>query len=200
MPASVYCHLGLKPGLDPGHERGKGPGPVLIVVLAGEEVGQFVAQTQELVSRRVQQDGAGPMEGFGQDEGGAVPVFIRIGKVLRVPPEMNRPLAEAPANLLSPSFQLRKAAFLHEPIVNTVAAVAPDLAVKDQIGIMGGIKANTALGAFHQLLATSRATHLPQVDPTLQEGLSFSRGLAPGRNQVTILTGSGHGIAMDSRN
>ena len=78
------------------------------MVLAREEMGQFVAQGHELVARRMKHDTARFVEGLGQEKGGAVPVFVRIGQVIRIMPEMDRLLAESPADPLSPGFQFRE--------------------------------------------------------------------------------------------
>ena len=51
--------LESEPRLDPGNEGCKGPGPGLGVILAREEVGQFVTQGHELVARGMEHDYGG---------------------------------------------------------------------------------------------------------------------------------------------
>jgi len=86
---------------------------------------------------------------------------------------MYRLLLESGTDFLRPGFQLREGAHRQQPVIIVMAALAPDLAVKDQVGVFHRIDQDAAPGAVHGLLRfTSAATGLPQEDPAVQEDLN----------------------------
>jgi hypothetical protein len=123
----------LEPCLDPGDERGISPGPGLGVILTRKEVRQFMTEGYELVPRGMEHDAAWFVEGLAQEKGGAVPIFLGVGQVGRVAAQVDRLLAKGPAETLRPDFQLRKGPHRPQPIIIAMAAVAPDLVVKDHL-------------------------------------------------------------------
>jgi len=56
------------------------------MILACEEMGQFMAQGHEAVARRMKHDLPGTVAGFGQEKGSAVPIFGGIGQIIRITP------------------------------------------------------------------------------------------------------------------
>lgn len=121
-----------KPHFDPGHQGCEVSGPGLGVILAREEVGQFMAQRHDLVARGMEHDAARFVEGLAQEKSGAVPVLPGIGQVIRISAEVDRLLAEGPAKPLRPGFQFREGAHRQQPGIVAMALVAPDLAVEDE--------------------------------------------------------------------
>ena len=139
------------------------------MVLACEEMGQFMAESRKTVARGMEHDVPGAVAGLGQEKGVPVPVFSGIGQISRIVLEMDRLLVEGNTNFLRPGFQLRERARLQQAIIVLMAFLAPDLIVKNQVAVMHRIDEDAAPGAVHGFLVVpSRVTGLPQEVPTPQ--------------------------------
>lgn len=144
------------------------------MVLAREEMGQFMAEGRETVARRMEHDAPGAVAGLGQEKGGAVPIFGGIGQISRIALEMDRLLLEGGTDFLSPGFQLRKRARLQQAIIILMASLAPDLFVKDQVAVLHRIDQDAASGAVHgSFVMPSPVTGLPQEVPARQGDLNI---------------------------
>jgi hypothetical protein len=97
---------------DPGNEPGKGSPPGIGVVLAREQVGQFVTQGHELLARRMEHNAAGFMKGFAQEKGAVSPIFPRVREIIRVVVQADRLLSEGFAEPLDPGLQFLEGAQL----------------------------------------------------------------------------------------
>jgi hypothetical protein len=106
------------------------------VILTREEVGQFMTQRHELVARGMEHDATGFVEGFAQETSDAVPVLPGIGQVIRVSAEVDRFLAEGPAEPLRPGFQFLEGAVRQQPSIVAMTLVAPNLAVEDEPAVL----------------------------------------------------------------
>jgi len=120
------------------------------VGLIGEKVRQFMAQGHQAVARRVEHNFPLIMVGFCQEKGGAVPIFSRIGQVFRVAPEVNRLLAEGPAEPLAPGLQVLEGTPSQQPVIVAMATITPDLPVANQVAMLIRVQGFTAFGAVHQ--------------------------------------------------
>jgi len=106
------------------------------VILAREEVRQFMTQRYELVARGIEHDAMRFVEGLAQEKSGAVPVLPGIGQVIRISAEMDRFLAEGQAEPLRPGFQFLEGAHRQQRGIVAMASVAPNLAIEDEPAVL----------------------------------------------------------------
>lgn len=102
------------------------------MVVTGKNVGQFVAKRTQPIPWRKKEDGSVPVIGFRQEHRGRLPIPVGFSVGLedyRRPPEIC-------TNQVAPGLDLREIpGAVHFPIV-LVAAIAPYVAVKDQLAMV----------------------------------------------------------------
>ena len=135
-PEALGTVILSQPVFYPGHELRKHHGPIPGMVLAGINMGQFMAESGQAASRGIKPDGPAPVVRFRHEDRGAGPENRRRGVVL----QEDRRKAQFLANHAAPGLDLPQITGPDQFPAILTTPVAPHPAVKNQVPMVSRVR------------------------------------------------------------